>query len=304
MCYHIFEGVDILITKEECLTEIRRLHSIYGKVTKPILKEHGNMSYDVIRRRCGSINEAFKELNIEPSVGQRRMLPKETLIEDLKRVHDLHGYISKPIYEKDGKYNQKIVKRIFGNFSNMYEELGFNRHPSGVISTDKELIAELQRLHNEYGIVTAKHIKEYGQYSITTYMERFGSINSAYKEAGLKERQPGQSEFATWVINRIGTILKEEPELEKRFDWLRSPTTNRHLPIDGYFQKSNIAIEYNGPQHYHLNKFYHDTEYDLYHRQILDDFKYRKIRKHGIKLIVIDYREPTTIEHLTQRIRE
>lgn len=293
-----------MITKEQCLDEITRLHSIYGKVTKQTFKQHGTLSYDVVRRRCGSINNAFEELGIEPSDGQRRMIPKEVVVEDLNRVHNVHGYISKPLYEKEGKYNRKVVNRIFGNFSKMYEELGLNRHPAGVIATDDELINDLKRIHKEHGIVTSKHIKEYGQHGLTTYMERFGSINNAYKKAGLEERKSGDSQFATWVINRIGGILNEEPELEKRFDWLRSPTTNRHLPIDGYFPKANIAVEYNGPQHYHLNNFYHNSENDLYLRKVVDELKSRMIREKGIKLIVIDYREPTTIEHLTKRIRE
>ena len=287
------------ISNEHILAEIRRIYNEYGKVTKTTL-QHASVSYDTIKRRFGSITNALAHVGIAPTVGQRKMVSKEEVIEDILRVHKEFGYISKPLYEKHGNFNVKVVRRIFGSWVSMYEELQLQRHPSGYIPSDNELIEDLLRLQNEHGLVTENILRHFGKFSVTTYRERFGSLNKAYTAAGLEVREPGHSSHAKWVIERFAKTLGEEPIYEHRFDWLRNPKTNRHLPVDGYFPKSGIIVEYNGPQHYHIDKMYTPTEEALKYRQWLDEYKYKSIREHGYKLIVVDYRHSFTQEYINQ----
>lgn len=291
------------ITKGQCISELRRIHSLYGKVTKEILKDHGTISYDTIRRQFKTMSNALQEAGLTASQGQVRNKTKEDIIPDLIRVHDQFGYISKPLYAKEGKHNTKVVSRLFGSFGAMYDELGLKRSPSGYVPTFDELVEELQRLQSEHELVTAQIIRDHSKFSTTTYFARFESLNDAYEWAGLPTRDPGECSHAKWVINRFGKTLNEEPIFEQRFDWLRNPKTNRHLPVDGYFPEANIIVEYNGPQHYHTDDKYMPTEKDLQYRQWLDSIKYDMIRQQGIKLIVVDYRHSFTESYIEDCIR-
>ncbi len=291
------------ITKEKCLEEIKIIHKIYGKVTKKELRLYGVISYDTIQRRFGSITNALELLGINPSNGQRKMVSKEEVANDVIEVKNKIGYISKPVYEKYGKYNVKVINRLFNGFSEMYKELGLSRHSSGYIPSEEELIQDIIDLNQEHGMVTANIIKNFGKFSTTTYHERFGSINNAYKAAGLIERKSGQSSHANWVINRFSKIIGEEPIFEKRFEWLRNPLTNRILPVDAYFPNSNIIIEYNGPQHYKVDNMYTSTEEKLAYRKNLDKIKYKMIEDKKIKLIVVHYKDVVSNDYIKNRIR-
>lgn len=291
------------ITKEFCEQELTRLYNEHGKVTKTILKDYGSISMAPINRLFGDLTSALESLSIPLSKGQARNYSKEEVTADILKVFKEQGYISKPLYEKEGNYNSKVVRRIFGSFGEMYEELKLPRHPSGYVPSDKELIDDLISLQSEHSIVTKDIITRFGKFCTTTYNERFGNLNESYKRAGLPTRNAGECSHANWVINRYAKFLNEEPSFEHRFDWLRNPNTDRILPIDGYFPESNIAIEYNGPQHYHVDNRYTVDEEALLYRQVLDEFKYHTIREHGVHLIVIDYRHSFTEEYIINTIK-
>jgi hypothetical protein len=286
------------MTNEHMLNEIKRIHNEYGSVTKVLLQKHASVSYDSIKRRFGSMAAALAEVDIEPLQGQRKMITKEEVIDDLDRVYGELGSMSKPLYEKHGKFTPKVVQRVFSSFSKMMTEMGFTQHPSGYIPTELELVDELKRLSEEHGLVTAAIIRNFGKYSTTTYHERFTSLNLAYESAGLPTRQPGACAHADWVIRRFAKSVGEAPEMEHRFNWLRNPRTNRVLPVDGYFPKAGIIIEYNGPQHYNVDNHYVKTQEALDYRKALDQLKYDLIRKQGLKLIVIDYRDSFTQDYI------
>lgn len=87
-------------------------------------------------------------------------------------------------------------------------------------------------------------------------------------------------------IKVVSKILNEKPIKQYRCNKIKN---KRKLPIDAYFPKSNIALEYNGEQHYiFVNKF-HKSKKDLYKQIKRYKRKYKKIYKSGIKLLIIKY---------------
>lgn len=290
------------ITDEDCLREIQRLYSKFGKVTNTILKEHGTISGDTISRKFGSLYEAYNLAGIDLVRGQRKLISEGEILLSLQELQEKFGYVSKPLLEKHTPYSPKVITRLYGSFDEMYKKTGFKRSPSGYIPTDKELISDLHRLKDEYGVVTQDIIEKYGIFSTTCYKDRFKSTNNAYLSAGLETRQPGKSITATWTIGKFEDFLGEFPELEKRFDWLRNPKNNYLLPIDAYFPNHNIAIEYNGPQHYEIDSIYVKTQEELEYRQWLDSIKYQLIREQNIHLIVIHYLDKITIDYIKSKL--
>ncbi len=97
------------------------------------------------------------------------------------------------------------------------------------------------------------------------------------------------------VIDRIKPILdKEYGERgirEKTWGWLKNPATNYNLRIDIYYPSSNIAVEFNGPQHYMRGKGIRRAYGPLKKQQQRDSAKYRLLAEHNITLRIITHED-------------
>jgi hypothetical protein len=109
--------------------------------------------------------------------------------------------------------------------------------------------------------------------------------------------------------NRCMVILNKllDAKLTKvRPEFLRYPSTDKCLELDGFDEKLNIAFEYNGIQHYETMYYDKDSKHDgdsdideetevpkdrLTHQMEKDQFKADICNQLGIKLLVIPYWE-------------
>lgn len=74
--------------------------------------------------------------------------------------------------------------------------------------------------------------------------------------------------------------------------------------FDFYLPKYNLAIEYNGKQHYVFNSFFHKTEEGFKQYQERDLKKQEYCKKHNINLLIISYLEDNNIENIIlQRLK-
>jgi len=79
-----------------------------------------------------------------------------------------------------------------------------------------------------------------------------------------------------------------------RPDWLVNPITKTPLELDIFNEELQLAVEYNGEQHYKYNKFMHQNSKDkFYGQQYRDYIKKSLCEKKGIHLIEVPY----TIAH-------
>ncbi len=99
----------------------------------------------------------------------------------------------------------------------------------------------------------------------------------------------------SYVIDLCDEVLKQKAIRQHRFDFLVGDTGTK-LPVDAYYQKLNLVIEFREKQHTEEVKFFDKRQtvsgmsrgeqrkhYDKLRRDILP--------KHGIKLIEFDYSE-------------
>lgn len=302
-----------ILTNDEIIEIVKEIHAKYGKITKEILVSEGRVSADTIKRRFGSLNKLYEICDFPLQQGQRKFTSKDEIVEEINRIKNIYGYVSKPLFEKHSSYSPKIVQRVFGSFSNMYSELGLERHKSGRIPTDEELISECKKIYNEQGFLSYDLIEKFGKISATCYKDRAKKNNwdgiNYYREVigcEIPTLNWNESPSARYAINKFSNILNEKPIKEKKFDWLIDKTadnpTRNPLRIDAYYPEANIAVEYNGPQHYYIDGFYTKTEEDLKHRQRLDKLKADLIKEHGIKLIVIHFKDKVTDEYIHNAI--
>ncbi len=91
-----------------------------------------------------------------------------------------------------------------------------------------------------------------------------------------------------------------------RPDFLKSPRTHRNLELDCYNANLGIALEYNGKQHYTYCPHFHKSKKDFYSQVHRDDWKRKKCREMGIKLIEIPYwiEEHKLEEYITNELRK
>lgn len=134
--------------------------------------------------------------------------------------------------------------------------------------TNELCINEIKRIYQEHGKVTNKLIKEYSSISSDSIKRRFGTLVNAYKEAGINLKQ-GQ----------------------------RKQTSKEEIT------KANIAIEYNGPQHYFIDGRYTKDQEALDYRKTLDMIKYDLIKKHNIHLIVISFKDKIDNNYINSKLK-
>lgn len=266
----------------------------------PLFIEKHEKLYDLICEKYHGLYNICRALNIKPPFARKR--PKEEIIKELYRLYNKFGYVSKPMMEKYSYINRKVVQRIFGSFANMYEELNIKRHPSGRVATQEELIKEFLRIYNLYGDISYNVLDQEAKYSSTCYYERFNGINNLKKSLGIEIKPHKCDESANYTIKKFEIYLNEVAEKEKTFSWLRNPTTNQKLRIDAYFPEHNIALEYNGPQHYKTDTMYIKTQEELEYRQYLDKLKISILAAHGIPTITVHYKDKITDEYIKNAI--
>lgn len=85
--------------------------------------------------------------------------------------------------------------------------------------------------------------------------------------------------------------------------WLTNNEGNR-LEIDIYNKELNLAIEYNGAQHYKFVKFFHRTKENFTKRCLDDKIKYKKIKEKGLQLIIVPFNIKNIYEFVLKKLNE
>ena len=136
-----------------------------------------------------------------------------------------------------------------------------------------------------------KILEENGFHS---YMEFVGTVKGVY----IEKTRADSSVSSLACFDLFSKVLEEDYILEKKFEGLVNPMTGYSLRIDCYFPKSNIAIEYNGIQHYKYIPFFHSERNTLEYQQYKDFLKEEYCRENKIELIVFNYKEELTIDNV------
>ena len=98
--------------------------------------------------------------------------------------------------------------------------------------------------------------------------------------------------------NELATLIEEEFGITLirniRPPWLRVPGKSSTLELDMFLTEKNLAIEYDGPQHYEFPNPFHSTRSEFEHQQKLDRLKEELCAKKGVTLVRIrhDLQDP------------
>lgn len=84
-----------------------------------------------------------------------------------------------------------------------------------------------------------------------------------------------------------------------RPDFLKNPKTGRNLELDCYCPDLNLAVEYQGEQHYRYPNPYHHSAEDFYGQLERDRIKQELCTRHGVTLIQVPYSVGSIRNYLT-----
>jgi hypothetical protein len=90
-------------------------------------------------------------------------------------------------------------------------------------------------------------------------------------------------------IRRILENLFEYRFISIRPEWLLNPKTNRRLEIDCYCRELNLAVEFQGEQHYKYIPYFHRTHQVFLDQQARDGLKRTMLKLKGINYLEIPF---------------
>jgi len=125
-------------------------------------------------------------------------IPVDEMVEELQRMADELGRPPKSTEMNTmGEYSAATYQNRFGSWNAALSKAGMVPHRRRN-EPDERLLDDIRRVA---GLInkppTANDIREHADYSLSTFVRRFGSWNDALKHAGLEVNQgsPGEGEY-------------------------------------------------------------------------------------------------------------
>ena len=151
-------------------------------------------------------------------------------------------------------------------------------------------IGELQKIANEKNgkLLSTTYTSTKAYYMVECAQKHQWSVQGAQLKAGtwcpvcsrgLNERK----------LHYVAEKLLGIPFQKTRPAWLTNTATNSPLELDCYNNEWQIALEYNGAQHYAFVKSWHYTQKEFKKQQQRDELKRELCAKHKVLLIEVPY---------------
>lgn len=291
------------IDKEEIIKDFYRVIDLIGHIpTREEYLNYGKYSRAPIKRIFGGHNELLRYLKLEVRMS-RGDATREEVLEDAKELIKKFGKLDAITHRKYGKYSQIITDKFFGSFSGMMRELGLKSQRDTRLVSNDDLMMILIDVRDRYGKVTVNLLKMHTDIPYQTFRNRFGTFEDILKTTKTKSLF-GISKTSKLVLDSISLYLNSPVIFEKTFDFLVNPDTGARLYIDGYIEKYNLAIEYDGIQHFFFTPYFHKSYEDFEYRQKLDKLKNDILTDNGINIIRFRFDESISLNHIKKRLSE
>lgn len=174
------------IPRDKLIAELRWLRDEVDQIpTADQMDDHGAYAYITYYERFGSWGDALEAAFGEAPDREWEHVSDAELIAELQRLADANDG-ERPTtvdVEERGAHATTTYRDRFGSWADALDAAGFEPPPPQRVTTE-ELLAELRRLHDEFGgRPTTTLVREHGSYSRQTYYNRFGSWDDALAAA-------------------------------------------------------------------------------------------------------------------------
>lgn len=121
-----------------------------------------------------------------------------------------------------------------------------------------------------------------------------GTWSDSYITPPKIGRRPPQESKGEVECRRVLEEIFKRPFNKYRPDFLRNPVTSNgmdsnNLELDCYNSELQLAVEYNGIQHYKYIPYFHKTKDSFQNQKYRDYMKNEMCKKNGITLIEVPY---------------
>ncbi len=188
------------IPRDELVAELRRLHDDLDQIpTADQMDEHGAYAYITYYERFGSWADALEEVFGEVPDREWEHVSDAELIAELRRLaSDDDERPTTTDVEERGAHAATTYRDRFGSWRDALDAAGFEPPPPQGVTTE-ELLAEVRRLHDEFGgRPTTTVAREHGAYSIQTYYDRFDSwgdvLDAAFETVPVEDDDAADSD--------------------------------------------------------------------------------------------------------------
>jgi len=287
------------ITKEKLLNQLKRYKEEFDKVptgkdmTRAEYYSSANTFYDYFPNL--SWDEIVQKADLEKP---KRELTKQDVLDEIHRVIDELGEIpTRNTFDKNSKYAASTIAKHFDNsYLKALKETGYNpdkrktsksgpKNPHGSPIASKDLINELQRLHDELDkIPSTIDVKENGLYSKNTYYTHFNSFTDALIKAGFDPSERNQNIYSKQEViselERVCNLLGHSPS-QKEFTQHSNISYKVLYKHFGSLCDALIELGYEPNRYTNVSK--EELISDFHNlKKKLDRFpRYKDIEKHG-----------------------
>jgi hypothetical protein len=171
------------ITQDEFIAGYKRVKKILGHPPSSFeMRKHGNIAPNSYKKIWGSWSNFLKKFG-EPY--QRRNIAEKDLIKGYLKLKKQLG--KKTLTQKDmdkfGEYSSSVYGRRYGSWNKFLRQIGEQPNSRRDISKD-DLIADYNRIKLEIKKkrLSANDIKLHSEFSLSTYLKKFGKWNDFLKE--------------------------------------------------------------------------------------------------------------------------
>ena len=165
------------IKRDVLIAEFQRVTRFIGKVpTRDEMKRHSTLSVSTFERVFGGWNKLLETMG--KKVNKKHNISKDEFIAEFKRIKQLLGHTPlKTEMEKHGDIAPNSYKRIWSSWSNFLKEMEEPYQKRNI--TKEDLVKAYLRLKRQLNknSLTQRDMDNYGDYSSSVYLRRFGSWN-------------------------------------------------------------------------------------------------------------------------------
>lgn len=233
-------------------------------------------------------NQILIDCGLVPNIFTKSIYSRDDIVLDILSVKNKFGRISAELYRKHGKYSQPIIDSVFGSFGNALTDCGSTSKMKAKTMSNQDMVDHGILLLSKLGVINGRLITKYSDFSSTTVLARFGSLENYYAMIGYTGNNYNTSPSSIDVFNKISEILKERPILEVSFDKCIG-VGGKPLRYDAYYKKHNLLVEFNGHQHYVYSKKYHKNLIDFSNNVLNDQLKSEFAIHNGYVFLSIPY---------------
>lgn len=279
-------------TKERVLEEIKKFNTNDGM----LIKKKDPKLYWATERHFGSWRKAVSEAGFVP---QKIMFDEKSILEELKNIKDKSA-------SNLHKNYSALYSRIINNFEKGLEEalekIGINYNDIRILDkskTDEEIIEEIKKLEN----TCYTHMIENNSKLYHVAKNRFGNWENALAKANKAiDKNNNKNISEDMVYNILSKNIKYKIIRWFRGNILKNKKTKMNLELDFYIPELKIAIEYQGKQHFHPVNFGgmsdEEANKEFNKQKRRDKIKKRLLKKNGIKLVEITYKDKISEENI------